>query len=74
MSIDANFFFFFGGGTRQPFSAICGPKFTKLGGHVGESLMIDKFVFDCWYHVPLQRSVLACEGTCLGGVRTKFFK
>jgi len=43
--------------TRQLFSAVSGPKFTKLGKHVGTSLTIDMFLSDCWYHVPLQTYV-----------------
>jgi len=43
--------------TRQPFSAVSGPNFTKFRMHIEESLQIDKFLSDCWHHVPLQRYV-----------------
>jgi len=35
--------------TRQWISAVCGPKFTILCGHVWEILVFNKFFSDCRY-------------------------
>jgi len=35
--------------THQKISAASKPKFTILGGHVEETLMCNKFFFDCRY-------------------------
>ena len=35
--------------TRQQISAVSGPKFTILSGHVEEVLLLNKFFSDCRY-------------------------
>ena len=35
--------------TPEPFSAVSGPKFTILSGHVEEVLLLNKFFPDCRY-------------------------
>jgi len=35
--------------TNETISAASGPKFTILEGHVGEILLLNKFVSDCGY-------------------------
>jgi len=41
--------------THQQFSAVIGPKFTILWGHVEEVLVFNKFFPDCRYMPQLQR-------------------
>jgi len=41
--------------TRQQISAASGPKFTILWGHVGETLLLNKFFSDCRYMPSLGR-------------------
>jgi len=40
--------------TPEPISAISGPKFTILSGHVEEVLLLNKFFSDCRYMPQLQ--------------------
>ena len=35
--------------TPEPISAVSGPKFTKLSGHVDEVLLLNNFFSDCRY-------------------------
>ena len=35
--------------TPEPISAVSGPKFTILSGHVEELLLLNKFFSDCRY-------------------------
>ena len=35
--------------TSEPISAVSGPKFTILSGHVEEVLLLNKFFSDCRY-------------------------
>ena len=35
--------------TNEPISAVSGPKFTILSGHVEEVLLLNKFFSDCRY-------------------------
>jgi len=35
--------------TPEPISAVSGPKFTILSGHVAEVLLLNKFFSDCRY-------------------------
>ena len=46
-----SFFFSFVGvpQTPEPISAVNGPKFTILSGHVEEVLLLNKFFSDCRY-------------------------
>ena len=41
--------------TPEPISAIRGPKFARVGGHVEEVLLLNKFFSDCRH--------LSCEET-----------
>jgi len=41
--------------TTASFSGLSGPKFTKFGEDVGDSLSIDKFLSDFWHRVSFPR-------------------
>jgi len=42
--------------TPEPISAVSGPKFTILSGHVEEVLLLNKFFSDCRYMAYLRRN------------------
>ena len=50
--------------TPEPISAVSGPKFTILSGHVEEVLLLNKFFSDCRYMPQLRRygPTKLCDG------------
>ena len=48
--------------TPEPISAVSGPKFTILPGHVEEVLLLNKFFSDCWYTLRRYGPTNLCDG------------
>ena len=50
--------------TPELISAVSGPKFTILSGHVEEALLLNKFFSDCRYMASLRRHgpTKLCDG------------
>jgi len=68
--------------TCQPFSAVCGPKFTTFGGmQTDEFFLVVDIMFRCRYifgqsskSVPKKRFCPQPVGETPGGLRTNFLK